>query len=120
MRFYIVDDNLAVAATAKALLEKAGHEATISPGGHEAMADIKAQVPECLILDIMMPELGGLEFCRVLRQDSRLDGMKIVILSGKANNLILDEAMARGANGALKKPINPATFVDQVMAALAG
>lgn len=120
MKFYIVDDNLAVAATAKALLEKAGHQAIISPGGHEAVEHIKQEVPDCLILDIMMPELGGLEFCRVLRQEPRLGAMKIVILSGKANNLILDEAMARGANGALKKPIVPATFVEQVIAEMKG
>ncbi|CAK0759599.1 hypothetical protein CCP2SC5_250046 [Azospirillaceae bacterium] len=114
MRFYVVDDNLAVAATVKHLLEKVGHEVTVSPGGRIALEHIKSVKPDVIVLDIMMPELGGLDFCRLLRKAPDLKQMKIVILSGKANQEVFDQAMALGANGCLRKPIDPAHFIEHI------
>ncbi|PON10013.1 hypothetical protein C2W62_52370 [Candidatus Entotheonella serta] len=53
-----------MATTAKALLERAGHEATICTSSREALDDIPRQKPDCVLLDIMLPELDGLELCR--------------------------------------------------------
>ncbi len=113
-RFYIVDDNLAVATTAKVLLEQAGHEATICTSSPEALQDIPRQRPDCVLLDIMLPELDGLELCRRLRTMETLQDLKIVMFSSKAFEYDHQRAFEMGADGYIQKPIKADTFLAQI------
>jgi phosphoribosyl 1,2-cyclic phosphodiesterase len=114
LRFYIVDDNLAVASTAKVLIERAGYQATVCTSSQQALQDIPVQKPDCVLLDIMLPELDGLELCRRFRKMPELSDLKILIFSSKAFEFDRQQALDMGADGYILKPIKADTFLDQI------
>ena len=114
LRFYIVDDNLAVASTAKVLIERAGYQATVCTSSLQALQDIPVQKPDCVLLDIMLPDLDGLELCRRLRKMPELPDLKILIFSSKVFEFDRQQALDMGADGYILKPIKADTFLDQI------
>jgi CheY-like chemotaxis protein len=114
LRFYIVDDNEAVASTARMILEHAGHEVATCTSSRDALQTIPRWRPDCVLLDLMMPELDGLELCRKLRETPGLEELKIIICSGKAFTYDRQRALDVGADGYIVKPLRLDTFIAQV------
>ncbi len=114
LRFHIVDDDPAVVAMVEQLLRAAGHQLTASTESRTAVADSVERRPDCVLLDIMMPEIDGLELCRRLRQDESLQSTKIIMVTAKAFKFDERRALEVGADGYILKPIRPGTFVSQL------
>jgi CheY-like chemotaxis protein len=114
LRIHIVDDDSDVVAMVEQLVRAAGHQLTTSTESLAAVADIAEQRPDCVLLDIMMPEIDGLELCRRLRQDESLRSMKIIMVTAKAFKFDERRAAEVGADGYILKPIRPATFVGRL------
>jgi CheY-like chemotaxis protein len=110
----VVDDDLAMGSTAKVLLENAGYRVSLCDSAIRALEEIPSQRPACVLLDIMMPEMDGLELCRRLRESPELQDLKILMFSSKAFKYDRARAAELGADGYIPKPINPETFLDQV------
>lgn len=113
-RFYIVDDHALSAETTQSVLSKAGHEAVVCQSSPQALIDIPKVKPDCVILDIMMPELDGLELCRRLRAMPELDDMKIVVFTAKSYESDQNRARELGADGYIIKPMKPESFMTDV------
>jgi CheY-like chemotaxis protein len=113
-RVYIVDDNIAMAAMARTLLERAGYAVSVSQSGARALEEIPAQRPDCVILDILMPEIDGIEVCRRLRQLPGLQGTKIIMFTSKSFKYDRARAAEVGADGYILKPLKPESFLEQV------
>jgi phosphoribosyl 1,2-cyclic phosphodiesterase len=119
LRFAIVDDNFASATTAKVLLEDAGHEATIFTSPEEALEAIPKDPPDCVLLDILMPGIDGLEVCSRLKATPGLEGMKIVMCTSKSFEFDRRRAAELGADGYIVKPVRKDPFfatLDKVLA----
>ena len=114
----IVDDDLAMGSTAKVLLENAGYRVSLCDSAIRALEEIPRQRPVCVLLDILMPEMDGLELCRQLREMPELPDLKILMFSAKAFKYDRARAAELGADGYILKPINPKTFLDQVRKAV--
>ena len=114
LRIHIVDDDPDVVAMVGQLVRAAGHQLTTSADSRTAAADIVEQRPDCVLLDIMMPEVDGLELCRRLRQDESLQSTKIIMVTAKAFKFDERRALEVGADGYILKPIRPGTFVGQL------
>ncbi len=115
-RVFIVDDYASIAVVAKTLLENAGHEATIFTSSTEALSEILSQKPDCVLLDIMMPGMDGLELCRQIRKVLSPSELKIIICSSKSFDYDRVQAQEAGADGYIQKPIEHETFIDQINA----
>jgi phosphoribosyl 1,2-cyclic phosphodiesterase/CheY-like chemotaxis protein len=118
-RFIIVDDNFASATTAKVLLEGRGHEATIFTSPEEALEVIPNDPPDCVLLDILMPGIDGLEVCGRLRAMPGLESLKIVMCTSKSFEFDRRRAAEMGADGYIVKPIKKDVFfetLDRVLA----
>lgn len=113
-RFYVIDDQPAVVTVVKALLEQAGHEVRSSTSPLKALREIEADAPDCVVTDIMMPDMDGLELCKRLRGNPRFDTTRIVILTAKAYEFDRRRARELGADGYLVKPIDPETLVSDL------
>jgi CheY-like chemotaxis protein/phosphoribosyl 1,2-cyclic phosphodiesterase len=111
---YIVDDSALQADIARALLEKAGHRVVTYRTGAEALQNLAAGTPDCILMDIMMPGMDGYELCRRLRAMEALAGTKLVMMSTKAYPFDRTRAFAIGADGYFVKPLHPATFVSEL------
>ncbi len=112
--YYVVDDDPLVGEVVAALLGGAGHEVTVNQSSVAALPEIVTQQPDCVIIDIMMPEMDGIELCRRMREQDHLANTKIIILSAKAYEFDQRRAFEFGADGYIVKPVDPDTFVDEV------
>jgi phosphoribosyl 1,2-cyclic phosphodiesterase len=114
LRVYVVDDSRTQAEIARGLLEREGHEVAVSVSSVEALRDVPALRPDCVLIDIMMPELDGHELCRRLRALPELAGTKLVMMSAKAYPFERRRALEMGADGFFVKPLEPTRFVREL------
>jgi CheY-like chemotaxis protein len=115
MKFYVVDDDPDILALIGALLEKGGHEVVLLESSRRALRDIPQARPDCVITDVMMPELDGFELTRELRRRPELGSTKIVVLSAKSYEFDRRRAKELGADGYITKPIQRDTFLKSVI-----
>ncbi len=116
----IIDDDIAVAEVASAVLTQAGCVCSIADHTGDLISQIKAATPTVVVVDIMMPQVDGLELCRQVKTNQDLSGTKVIILSGKAYDFDKRRAREMGADGYVVKPIVPDAFVKTVLEAAAG
>jgi CheY-like chemotaxis protein/phosphoribosyl 1,2-cyclic phosphodiesterase len=114
LRIHIVDDDPDVVAMVEQLVLAAGHHLTVSTESGTAVEDILEQQPDCVLLDIMLPGIDGLELCRRLRQEESLRSLKIVMVTAKAFKFDERRAVEVGADGYILKPILQGTFVEKL------
>jgi CheY-like chemotaxis protein len=86
--------------------------------GHEAWEQIQLHRPDLVLLDVQMPGLTGLEVARRLRADPTFDGIKIVMLTSKAQTTDIEAGLAAGADLYLTKPFSPISLLTYVEGAL--
>ena len=79
-----------------------------------ALQEIRRLKPKCLILDIMMPGIDGLELCRRVRAEPGLNDTKIVVVSGKIYEIDRKRALDMGADGYIAKPVAPDKIAEQI------
>lgn len=113
-KFFIVDDDLVNSKLLVKILEKEGHTAFYNTSSVEAFHEILEKKPDCVLLDLMMPEIDGLEMCKRLRNESGLNATKIIVVSGKSYEFDRNRAYDFGADGYIVKPVDPKTFGDQL------
>lgn len=84
-------------------LEKAGHKVTSLPNGKEALASVLADLPDAIILDLMMPEMDGVSFLEVIRSYLRLQSLPVVVLTGAEDSPMIQRAQSLRVNSVLIK-----------------
>ena len=115
-RLLITDDDPAILGLIRAILEPEGFEIAEAHNGIEAVEAVEHSDFDLLILDIMMPEMDGLEACRRIRQFS---DVPIIFLSAKDEEADTVIGFALGADDYITKPFSPSEMVARVKAHLA-
>lgn len=114
----VVDDDAAVLGAIRRVLEKAGYTVQTAATGHEALAIIDDERPDLVILDILMPQLDGLEVCRRIRVDPYLTKMPILFLTAKDRPADIAEGLDAGGDDYITKPFEIVEFTARVRALL--
>ena len=117
--FFIVDDDRIFIKLISKFLEPLASRVSHTTSSAEALDQIIESKPDCVILDMMMPELDGLEVLERLRAQPELEGLKVIIISGKAYEFDRKRALDFGADGYITKPVDHAHFINKVKAILA-
>ena len=120
MKVFIVDDDHEVIEVMTAVLENAGHEVASNVSGARAVSDIMAMKPDCVIIDLMMAALDGLELCDEINRLPNLKKTKIIMVSARDAEHWKEKAIEHGAGGYITKPIDPAQFASQITAIIDG
>jgi CheY-like chemotaxis protein len=110
----VVDDvprNLQVVG---AMLDRLGYATTFATGGKEALARLHKTQPDLILLDLMMPEMDGLQLCDKLKSDSRYASIPIIFLTANQDDNKLLEAFQLGAADYITKPFNPNELLVRV------
>lgn len=110
----IVDDDEEVARLMGKVLTAAGHKVEILSSSVGAITRLLIAPPDLLLVDIMMPEVDGLELTKKLREIEGLAAMRIIVVSGKAYEFDQKRARLLGADGFIQKPVQAATLAAQV------
>jgi class 3 adenylate cyclase len=95
-----------------------GYEICTAANGEEALAAARTQLPDLILLDIMMPKMDGIEVCRLLKGDGVLPFMPIIMVTAKADTKDIVAGLEAGADEYLTKPIDQATLVARVKSML--
>jgi len=114
MRLLIIDDEKFVADSLAMILEGDGHEAVAVYDGSSALEKVKTFVPDCVISDVIMPGLNGIEVCTLIEEQH--PKCQIVLFSGQASTSeLIDKARDQGRTWELlPKPIDPEELLTKV------
>ena len=102
-KILLVDDQPELAAPIVKHLEQQGHSVTCLPNGKEALATVLSDLPDLIILDLLMPEMDGPSFLEVVRSYLRLQSLPVVVLTGLADSPMIDRAQSLKVNSVLIK-----------------
>jgi DNA-binding response OmpR family regulator len=103
----VADDEEDILQLVRRVLERAGFEVMVARDGVQALELAKTRTPAAAVLDVTMPGLDGLEVVRQLRADPATVGVKVLILTARAQQADIDRATAAGADDYLAKPFRP-------------
>ncbi|MGH9712802.1 MAG: ATP-binding protein [Candidatus Acidiferrales bacterium] len=121
LRVLLAEDNPANQELVVQLLTRRGHTVTVAENGREAIAAVNRHRFDLVLMDVQMPEMGGLEATQAIRERERLSGGHIPIIAMTAHAMEGDRerCLAAGMDGYLSKPIDPKAFVSTIEAAAA-
>ncbi len=120
LRFLVVDDSPSALALYTQLLEDAGQEVFAMPSCQEALDKLTTINPDCVVSDLMLPGIDGIEFFKLLRQTKLAKQPVFIIVTGKQFEFDRRNALDLGVDAYLTKPVNPQTFVDDLFAIIEG
>jgi CheY-like chemotaxis protein len=113
-RLLILEDDPIIAELFGTLFGFEGYETQVAGTVVDGIRSLESQPPNVVLLDLMMPNASGLEFCRYLRQESTTPHIPIVVVSAKNTPQDVDEAIDAGADAYLTKPVPNRRLVDTV------
>ena len=119
VRVLVVDDDPVILELLRINFEIEGFEVFSASDGQEGLERARADSPDVVLSDIMMPRVDGLEFLARLRDDPATAGVPVVLLSAKAQNAEVQRGLALGADDYVTKPFDPLELIDRVNAVLA-
>jgi DNA-binding response OmpR family regulator len=116
----IADDEPNIVVSLEFLMKREGHRVSIARDGDAALAAIRAERPDLVLLDVMMPGRSGFEVCQAVRADASLAAVKILMLSAKGRDTDLAKGSALGADAYMTKPFSTRELADRVRDLLGG
>ena len=110
----VVDDEPEAVELVEFNLKQAGFGVTTAADGAEALKKAKAALPALVVLDLMLPEIDGLEVCKLLRRDPATAGIPIIMLTAKAAEIDRVLGLELGADDYVTKPFSPRELVLRI------
>ena len=113
-KILIVDDEPNIIMTLEYTFKKNNFEVYIARDGQEALDILVNQVPDIILLDVMMPNVDGYATLRAIKADSKLNSCKVIFLSAKNKEDDIAKGMELGASAYLTKPFSLKKIVEKV------
>lgn len=117
-RILVAEDDHDIGALLRHYLRKASFETVLVVSGREVMPELRRELPDLVILDLMLPGMSGLEVCRAIRADSSTASIPIIMLTAKAEEADRIVGLEVGADDYITKPFSPNEVVARVRALL--
>jgi signal transduction histidine kinase len=114
----VVDDNEANRMLAQQTLEDEGYRVTLARSGAEALATFEAEPPDCVVLDVRMPEMDGFAVCERIRALPHGPETPVIFLTALRDIDTFDRALDVGGDDFLTKPVRPAELIVRVQSML--
>ena len=114
IKILLVDDEPDIIEIIRFNLEKVGYQIFTASDGLEALRVAEKELPHLIILDVMMPNLDGIETCERLRKDTRFNDTVIMFLTARGEDYSYVAAFEVGADDYVTKPIKPKVLVSKV------
>lgn len=114
-KILVVDDDPAIAEMLTMVLDREGFECVVVGDGLEAVRAAETEEPDLILLDLMLPGLGGVDVCRAIREKS---SVPIIMLTAKTDTVDVVLGLESGADDYVPKPFKPKELVARVRARL--
>lgn len=113
-KILVVDDEPDAVELIAFNLKSAGFEVVTAADGEEALKKARSVLPQLIVLDLMLPEVDGLEVCKILRRDMSTRGIPIIMLTAKAAEIDRVLGLELGADDYLTKPFSPRELILRI------
>jgi DNA-binding response OmpR family regulator len=110
----IVDDEDGIRSLVRMTLDSDTYQIIEACEGRQALELAREHHPDLVLLDVMLPDLSGIEICRELKADPRMSSTSVVMLTAKAQYNDLGDAEEAGADGYFTKPFSPIALIQKV------
>ena len=118
-KILVADDEPNIVIALEYLLQRSGYEVFVARDGEAALRQVEAQVPDLVLLDVMMPLRSGYEVCKRIREQSAWHHIKIIMLSAKGRDAEVNKGLATGADLYVTKPFSTRELVAKIEGLLA-
>jgi len=114
----VVDDDRSIVKVVRSYLEQAGFTVRVAYDGESALHQLRTEKPDLLVLDLMLPDRDGWEITRIIRSDTTLGAMPIIMLTARVEDTDKIVGLELGADDYITKPFNTREIVARVRALL--
>jgi two-component system, OmpR family, alkaline phosphatase synthesis response regulator PhoP len=117
LKVLVCDDERHIVRLIQVNLERQGYQVVTAFDGKEGLEKIRAEKPDLVVLDVMMPYMDGFEVLKTLRREPATETLPVIMLTAKAQDKDVFEGYHYGADMYLTKPFNPmelVTFVKRI------
>jgi len=114
----VVDDEEAILELLSYNLTKEGYRVTCAASGEDALKEAGTQLPDVIVLDLLLPGVDGIEVCRRLKAGAPTSGIPIVMLTAKGEETDIVAGLEVGADDYVTKPFSPRVLVARIRAVL--
>lgn len=113
-RTLIVDDEEGIVKVVKMYLEHHGYEVITAGDGQEGLDRAKADKPDIIILDLMLPRMDGYKVCGLLKRDARYAKIPVILFTAKAQEKDVKLGEEVGADAYITKPFEPEVLLSKI------
>jgi DNA-binding response OmpR family regulator len=113
-KILVADDEPNIVISLEYLLKREGYTVVIARDGQEALDAIARELPDLVLLDVMMPKKTGFEVCQEVRASDTLQATKILMLTAKGRDTDVAKGTALGADAYMTKPFSTRDLVAKV------
>ena len=113
-RILIVDDSPSQLVGLKRIIEKMGHQVITADDGAAGVEVAKREVPDLILMDVVMPNLNGFQATRTIAKDTKTSHIPIVLVTTKDQETDRVWGMRQGAKAYLTKPVNEGELVEMI------
>lgn len=117
-RILVVDDDREIVRLIRSYLEKSNYRVLVAYDGETALHILRRERPDLMLLDLMLPERDGWDVTRIVRSDTGLAALPIIMLTARVEDLDRIVGLELGADDYVTKPFNPREVVARVRAVL--
>ena len=117
-KILVAEDEPSLSKLLEFRLNSLGHEILLATDGKQALALVKSDRPDLVLLDVMMPVMGGIEVLRTLQKDESTKNIPVIMLSAKGQEKDIFIGLERGADDYITKPFGFSNLVDRINKAL--
>lgn len=115
----LVDDDMEFCEAAKLLLESKGYAVATANDGKEGLEKVRSELPDLVILDVMMPEMNGYDVCVVLKADPEFKNLPVILLTAVDQSVFKTTytrhmGLMTEADDYIAKPVEPEELVSRV------
>ena len=110
----IVDDDPNILLSLEFLLSKNNYQVFVARNGMEALAIIEKEIPDVVLLDIMMPDLDGYLVCEFIRKNDAYKHAKVIFLSARSKESDIEKGYQMGADLYIVKPFSTRTLLEKI------
>lgn len=109
-----MDDDPYILMSLEFLMKKNGYDVMVARNGNEALELVDKQLPQLVLLDIMMPDVDGYEICRHIKNSKKLKAIKVVFMSAKSREADIQKGYDLGAALYITKPFSTREMMKQI------
>lgn len=115
-RVLLVDDSATERHVIGEMLKKSGYDVMFAASGEEGVAKSRAEIPDLIVMDVVMPGLNGFQACRTITQDPQTRHIPVILCTTKNQQTDKIWAIRQGAKDYVTKPVDELELLDKIAA----